>query len=134
VELAASNQVTGKDAVSELRLVELVNGSATLSFQELPQELARIAGKSLKNTYAYHEMNHLKYLLFRQEIDAPHLAAPTLRFAFESIEPLLIEDWEQIILFHIPELDFEVDRHIESLLEQFNITPSNLDKSEEENQ
>jgi hypothetical protein len=113
------------------RYLELVNSSFDFSFLKLPKELMQVTGKSIKNIQAYYEMSRLRNLLFSQGVDTDLLIEPTLRFAFESIEPLMIEDWEQIILLHVPELGFEVDRHIETLLERFNIAPSNHDLMDE---
>ena len=41
--------------------------------------------------------------------------------AFEVIEPMSIEFWEEIILLHVPEYDFEIDQHIEEYLIKYEI-------------
>jgi len=124
IELAGNLSTFGESTVSEIRKIELINGSSRLSFLELPKELERVSGRLIANSTAYYEMNHLRKELFSEDFHANQLVEPTLRFAFESIEPLAIDMWGDIILMHIPELDFEVDKHIETLLAQYDITAS----------
>lgn len=109
------------EAVSALRLNELVYGSSRLSFIRLPQELEKISGYSLNKPQVYLEMSHLRSLIFREFLSPENLVKPTLRFAFEVIEPMLIEFWEEIILLHVPEYDFEIDQHIEGYLTKYEI-------------
>ena len=71
----------------EIRQAELINGSSRLSFLELPQELEKVSGSSIKNSDAYYEMSRLRILLFSKGLQAKKLIEPKLRFAFESIEP-----------------------------------------------
>jgi len=127
IELDKNLTDFGDNTVSEARKNELINGSSRLSFLELPRELERISGKSIANPAAYYEMDSLRNILLREGLDLNDLVEPTLRFTFESIEPLIIDVWEEIILLYVPELDFEVDRYIEMLLSQYNITLSQHD-------
>jgi hypothetical protein len=121
----------GEDRVSEIRQVELIAGSARVSFLELPQELVRVTGKSIQNSDVYYEISHLRRILFSEGLLATQLIEPTLRFTFESIEPLIIDMWGDIILLHIPETDFEVDEHIDLLLGKYNISVSERDSHED---
>lgn len=122
----------GEGSVSEARQAELIVGSSSLSFLELPQELRKVAGRSIQNIDAYYKMSDLRKILFSEGIQAQYLIEPTLRFAFESIEPLVIEMWEEIILLHVPELEFEVDRYIGNLLTRYAISVSDHDSYEDD--
>ena len=132
IELEENLANLGEGAVSEIRQAELINGSSRLSFLKLPEELERISGKSIINSKVYYEMNHLRKILLSEEIDPTQLVEPTLRFAFESIEPLIIDIWGEIIALYFPELDFEVDKYIDILLTRYNVTVSQHDLFEDD--
>lgn len=114
-------EVEKNEAVSELRVNELVYGSSRLSFSRLPQELEKTSGYSLNKLQVYLEMTHLRSLVFTEWLSPEKLVKPTLCFAFEVIEPMLIDFWEEIILLHVPEYDFEIDQHIEEYLIRYEI-------------
>jgi len=125
--LASNLSNFGESNVSEIRRIEFISGSSRLSFLELPQELEKVSGRLIQNSEAYYEMSYLRKTLFSEGLPAIQLIEPLLRFAFESIEPLVIDMWEDIILMHVPELDFEVDAHIGALLVKYNIVVSEHD-------
>lgn len=129
-ELASNLSELGESSVSEVRQIELISGSSRLSFLELPQELERVSGRSIKNSSAYYRISHLRKTLFSEGLQATQLIEPTFRFAFESIEPLIIDMWGDIIFLHLPELNFAVDEYIETLLKQYNILFSEHDSRE----
>ncbi len=131
-ELEGDTYGSGEGIVTEARKVELIAGSSRLSFLELPQELYRVSGRIIQNSDAYYKMIDLRTTLFSESINGGDLIEPTLRFAFESIEPLMIDMWEDIILLHVPELNFEVDRCIEALLVRYNISVSEHNSYEDD--
>ncbi len=131
-ELESSVSRLSENIVTEARRIELIAGSSRLSFLELPQELYRVSGREIQNPDAYYKMSDLRKTLFSEGINPNNLMEPTLKFAFESIEPLMIDMWDDIILLHVSELNFEVDRYIEDLLVRYNISVSDHNSYEDD--
>ena len=110
--------------MENLRAIELIHGySSQIAFPRLPEVLRKSTGYTIKNLDIYRQTVHLRTRLFVEEVNSEELVESTLRFAFEAIEPMMIEFWEQIILLHLPEYDFEIDQHIETYLIRYKIAP-----------
>ena len=124
-------EVEERENIDDLQKIELLHGySARMAFPRLPEMLRKATGYTLKNPDVYRQAVHLKTLLFTEKISSTQLIKCTLRFAFETIEPLMIESWSQVILLHLPEYDFEIDRHIENTLAHYEIDISYHDSIE----
>lgn len=112
----------------DLRKAELLHGySLELSFPLLPEALKVATDYVIKKPDIYRHVVHLKTRLFTEEVSLEELIEFTLRFAFEVIEPIMIEHWGQIILLHLPEYNFEIDQHIETYLKHYEIEVSSHD-------
>ena len=118
-------EVEAETEMEDLRAIELIHGySSQIAFPRLPEVLRKSTGYIIKNLDIYRQTAHLRTRLFVEEVNSEELVESTLRFAFEAIEPMMIEFWEQIILLHLPEYDFEIDRHIETYLIRYKINVS----------
>lgn len=118
-------EVEERENVDDLQKIELLHGySARMAFPRLPEMLRKSTGYTLKNPDVYRQAAHLRTLLFTENISSTQLIECTLRFAFEGIEPMMIECWSQIILLHLPEYEFDIDQHIETFLTHYQIEVS----------
>ncbi|AFZ38282.1 hypothetical protein Sta7437_4849 (plasmid) [Stanieria cyanosphaera PCC 7437] len=121
-------EVEAETEMEDLRAIELIHGySSQIAFPRLPEVLRKSTGYIIKNLDIYRQTAHLRTRLFGEEVNSQELVEFTLRFAFEAIEPMMIEFWEQIILLHLPEYDFEIDQHIETYLIRYQIDVSDHD-------
>ncbi|MGK7944075.1 MAG: hypothetical protein AB4058_06370 [Microcystaceae cyanobacterium] len=118
-------EIEERENVEDLRKIELLHGySARMAFPRLPEMLQKSIGYTLKKLDVYRQTVHLRTLLFTENVSSTQLIESTLRFAFEVIEPMMIECWSQIILLHLPEYNFDIDEHIETLLTRYCIEVS----------
>ena len=111
-----------EENIGDLRKIELLYGySEKMAFPRLPEMLRKHTGYAIERSDIYRQTVHLKTLLFTEDLNLTQLVECTLRFAFETIEPMMVEFWSQIILLHLPEYEFEIDWHIENVLAHYQI-------------
>jgi|GEM_PF-6256366 len=124
-------EVEQRENADDLQKIELLHGySIRMAFPRLPELLRNSTGYILKNPDVYRQAVHLRTRLFTENVNSTQLIECTLSFAFEAIEPLMIECWSQIILLHLPEYDFDIDHHIEKVLAHYEINTSYHDSIE----
>jgi hypothetical protein len=118
-------EVEERENIDDLLKIELLHGySARMAFPRLPEMLRESTGYTLQKTDIYRQTAHLRTLLVTEKVSSKRLIECTLRFAFEAIEPLMIESWSQIILLHLPEYEFDIDQHVETILALYEIDTS----------
>ncbi len=121
LEVENSNAEKKDKKISDIRLQQLVSGSKGFDFYSLPNELFQSTGYSIKNIEEYNSFGNLKNALVRRSFERDFLVETTLRYAFQVLEPMIMEFWDDLILIHASEYEFETDEYVDRQLTKYGI-------------
>lgn len=113
-----------------MRLRELVFGSNNFRFEKLPERLKDSTQYDIKEPKQYVQFGKLREKVISSKICPEQITETTLRFAFEVIERIIIDFWNELIIAHSPEYEFEVDQYIDNYLQKFKIHTTNRNSDE----
>ena len=103
-----------------LELQDLFEHGRTLMYSELPDLLWATTGYRVANLERYISYGSLRNCVVHFGIPNSNLSEETYHFAFEVMEPMIYEFWEEYILNYIPYFDQPVEYVVEKL-ERLNI-------------
>lgn len=114
--------------LNDLQVARLVYGTPSLTLARLPEALHLRTGFVVHDPNSFGAFSILARRVERERIDPDLLIETTLKFSFETIEPLLIHFWNEFILAHTPDCYWsdcrQVDEHVYKFLKKHGITPS----------
>jgi hypothetical protein len=90
-------------------------------FSELPGLLWATTGYRINNLERYNSYGSLRNCIMHFGVPDKDLSEETFRFAFEVMEPMIYDFWEEKILDYVPYFDQHIE-YVEEQLERLNIT------------
>lgn len=116
-KLPKPDAITGRD----LEIQDLFEYGRTLMFGELPALLWATTGYRMTNLDRYNAYGSLRNCVVHFGIPNKNLSEETYRFAFEVMEPMIYDFWEERILNYVADFAQEAE-FVEEQLERLNIS------------
>jgi|ERR1041384_2999777 hypothetical protein len=104
-----------------MELQDLFEHGRTLMYSELPDLLWAATGYRMSNLERYNSYGSLRNCIVHFSVPERDLSEETYRFAFEVMQPMLNDFWQENILEYIPDFDQPVE-YVEEALDRLNIT------------
>lgn len=107
-----------------LTVGDLLTNGKTIQYADLPERLWAATGYRIKDVKRYVDFGKLRNQIVHFAVPSINLSEIVLKFAFEILDPMLEDFWDESIISYVEIFDDVIveDGYLQEQLTQYNIT------------